>query len=555
MATPPALTGRAPTLPRVSVLAPPEDVASPEGSDAPPPPRTPTTVERLRVPPLTDRWAGWLVTLAVTAIAFALRVVHLGRPNALIFDETYYAKDAYSLLRFGYERSWPEDANAKIIAGNPDVLNNAASFIVHPQVGKWLIAAGEHVFGMTSVGWRVGPLVVGTLLVLVLTRLVRRVSRSTLIGGLAGLLLAFDGLAYVMSRVALLDIFLAFFLVAAVACLAADRDWFRNRLADHLERHDLTDLGGRFGPALVVRPWRIAAGLCFGLALGSKWNALYVLAAFALLSLAWDVGARRLAGAGTRAYAGVLRDGIPAFVSLVLLSAVVYVSTWISWLTTTGGYDRDWGSQHPQAWTTRFLGAPLASLIQYHRDIWGFHTGDYINHATHSYDAKPIGWLLIVRPLSMHYQGDIPAGTGGCSGPDSCVSAVLAIGTPALWWGGVIALVAAVILWVGARDWRFGIPVVGVLSVWLPWFSYDTRPVFYFYAIALVPFTVMAVALCLGRLIGDARAGDRRMLGGVLAGAFVALVAANFAWLYPILSGEPITYAQWRARMWFRSWI
>ena len=406
------------TLSRVSVLAPPEDVASPEGADAPPPPPRPlSTLERLRVPPLTDRLVGWLVTIAVTAIAFVLRVVHLGRPNALIFDETYYAKDAYSLLRFGYERSWPDDANARILAGDPDVLNSASSFIVHPQLGKWLIAAGEHFFGMTSVGWRVGPLIFGTLLVLVLTRLVRRVSRSTLVGGIAGLLLAFDGLAYVMSRVALLDIFLAFFVVAAVACLAADRDWFRNRLAAHLEKHDLTDLGGRFGPALIVRPWRIAAGLCFGLALGSKWNALYVLAAFALLSLAWDIGARRLAGAGTTAYTGILRDGIPAFVSLVLLAAVVYLSTWISWLISTGGYDRDWGSQHPEAWTTRFLGAPLASLIQYHRDIWGFHTGDYINRATHSYDAKPIGWLVIVRPLSMHYQGDIAVGTNGCSGP------------------------------------------------------------------------------------------------------------------------------------------
>ena len=143
---------------------------------------------------------------------------------------------------------------------------------------------------MNSFGWRVGPLIFGTLLVLVTIRLVRRVSRSTLIGGLAGLLLAFDGLAFVMSRTALLDIFVAFFVVAAVTCLAADRDWFRNRLADHLEQRGLPDLGGRFGPALVVRPWRLAAGLCFGLALGSKWNALYVLAAFALLSLAWDVG-------------------------------------------------------------------------------------------------------------------------------------------------------------------------------------------------------------------------------------------------------------------------
>ena len=194
-------------------------------------------------------------------------------------------------------------------------MQDTAAFVVHPQVGKWLIAAGEQLFGMNSFGWRVAPLVFGTLLVLVTIRLVRRVSKSTLIGGLAGLLLTLDGLAFVMSRTALLDIFVAFFLVAGVSCLAADRDWFRNRLADHLERSELPDLRGRFGPALVVRPWRLAAGVCFGLAVGSKWNALYVLAAFALLSLAWDVGARRLAGAGRRSGLAVLRDGVPAFVS------------------------------------------------------------------------------------------------------------------------------------------------------------------------------------------------------------------------------------------------
>ena len=82
-------------------------------------------------------------------------------------------------------------------------------------------------------------------------------------------------------------------------------------------------------------------------ALGTKWNALFPLAAFALLCLAWDVGARRLAGAGSRAKLAILRDGIPAFFSLVVLSLVVYVGTWARWLTTTGGYDRSWGAEHP----------------------------------------------------------------------------------------------------------------------------------------------------------------------------------------------------------------
>ncbi|HEY5847056.1 MAG TPA: phospholipid carrier-dependent glycosyltransferase [Microlunatus sp.] len=515
----------------------------------------PTTVERLRVPPMTDRLVGWLVTVVITAIAFAIRAYRIGQPKALIFDETYYAKDAYSLLKFGYERTWPKNADASILAGNPDVLQDSASFIVHPQLGKWLIAAGEYAFGMNSVGWRVGPLIFGTLLVLVVIRLVRRVSRSTMIGGLAGLLLALDGLAFVLSRTALLDIFLAFFLISAVACLAADRDWFRNRLAGHLVRSGQPDLGGRFGPALLVRPWRIAAGVCFGLALGSKWNAVYVIAAFALLSLAWDVGARRLAGSGGFRIGRLVRDGIPAFVSLVILSAVVYVSTWAGWLASSGGYHRDWGRNNPDAWSVRLLGEGLASLLRYHQAILDFHTGDFINNATHSYDAKPVGWLIMARPLSMYVANDIKPGTAGCTGPDNCISVVLAIGTPALWWGGVIALIAAAILWIGARDWRFGIPVVGVLSVWLPWFSYSDRPIFYFYAIAIVPFTVMAIALCLGKLIGDARAGDRRMIGTIVAGSFVALVGANFAYLYPILADQVLPYPDWRARMWFRSWI
>ena len=509
----------------------------------------------------TDRITGWVVTLLISAIAFALRLVNLGYPNKLIFDETYYAKDAYSLLKFGYERSWPKDANDAVTGGNPDVMQQGASFIVHPPVGKWLIAAGEQLFGMNSFGWRAASLVFGTLFILVTIRLVRRVSRSTLVGGIAGLLLTVDGLSFVMARTALLDIFLAFFVVAAVACLAADRDWMRYRLADHLEHHGLPDLGGSYGPRLLLRPWRIAAGLCFGLALGTKWNALYLLAAFALLSLAWDVGARRLAGAGWRANTAVLRDGLPAFVSLVVLAVLVYVASWAGWLATSGGYDRQWGAEHPDARSVQLLGNALASLLHYQKDIYAFHTGSFINTAEHAYRADPAGWLVVARPIGMDAVNAIKPGTDGCLGPDNCIRVISGIGTPVLWWGAVLALVAAVLFWVGGRDWRFGIPVVGVLSAWLPWFSYDSRPLFFFYAIVIIPFSVMAVSLCLGRIIGprpsarDPASADRRMVGAIVAGTFVALVAANFAYLYPILTDELLPYPSWLSRMWFRSWI
>ncbi len=522
---------------------------------APEPPPPPTTVERLRVPMPTDRVFSWVLTLVIVAIAFVLRIVHLARPANLVFDETYYAKDAYSLLKFGYERNWPDTANASIVAGNPDVSLNSAEFIVHPPVGKWLIASGEALFGMNSFGWRIASVVFGCLLIMVLIRLVRRVSRSTLVGAVAGVLITFDGLEFVMSRVALLDIFLAFFLLTAVACLAADRDWFRERLARHIEAGGGTDLGGRFGPAVLWRPWRFAAGISFGLALGTKWSALYVLAAFALLALAWDVGARRLAGAGWRSGWAVLRDGIPAFVYLVVLAVVVYVGTWFNWLSTSGGYDRDWGQNNPDSTSVHLLGRPLASLLHYTKDIYAFHTGSFIDSQTHTYNANPWGWLILARPIGIDAVNGIKPGTDGCAGPDNCLRVISGIGTPALWWGAVFALIAAAILWIGGRDWRFGIPIVGVLSGWLPWFQYTARPLFFFYAIVIIPFSVMAVAMGLGLLIGRARSDHRRLIGGVVAGVFVALVGANFAYLYPILTDQLLPYPKWLSRMWFKSWI
>ncbi len=580
-----------------------------------------SVVERLRVAMPTDRAFSWVLTVIITVIAFVIRVVNLGYPNKIVFDETYYAKDAYALLRWGYERNWPDSANDSIAAGDlhrvvqgmDDCVKDCSAFIVHPQVGKWLIASGEWLFGMNAFGWRFASLVFGALLILVTIRLVRRVSRSTLIGGLAGLLLTFDGLAFVMSRIALLDIFLAVFILAAIGCLVADRDWFRNKLADHLVGRGLTDLNGQFGPLLIIRPWRIAAGVCFGLALGTKWNALYPLAAFALLSLAWDIGARRVAGAGVRSSWAIIRDGVPAFVSLVVLSVIIYVATWARWLIGSQGYQRDWAKNHPDSLSVRLLGDPLASLLAYNRSIWNFHTGTGIADATHPYDAKPSGWLILSRVIGIDAVLDIPGGTDGCPvGAEKCYRVITGLGTPALWWGAVIALVAAVILWVGGRDWRFGIPVVGVLSNWLPWFQYTDRPQFLFYAITIIPFSVMAVALVFGRLLGDgsdvrepeppgaeakptraaalparaatalparaargrpahARGGpararfdvfsagqlplDRRALAAIGIGAFVALVGANFAFIYPILTDAVLTYQQWQARMWIRGWI
>ncbi|WP_344982411.1 phospholipid carrier-dependent glycosyltransferase, partial [Streptosporangium fragile] len=197
----------------------------------------------------------------------------------------------------------------------------------HPPLGKWMIAVGEQIFGMTPFGWRFAAAVVGTLSILILARVARRMTRSTLLGCLAGLLLALDGLHFVLSRTALLDIFLMFWVLAGFACLVVDRDRARERLADWYESSPPSDRGPWLGP----RPWRIAAGLCLGAACAVKWSGGFFLIAFFVMSLLWDAGARRAVGLNAP-YRGVLdKDLTGALFSMVLLPAVTYVVSWSGW--------------------------------------------------------------------------------------------------------------------------------------------------------------------------------------------------------------------------------
>lgn len=176
----------------------------------------------------------WIVPLVVTIIGGLLRFVHLSHPNMLIFDETYYVKDAYSLMHFGYEMEWVDDSNDQFVAGDPQ-LKDTASFVVHPPLGKWLIAFGMMAFGeFDGFGWRFATALFGTLAVLLTTLCARLLFGSHLLAGIAGLLIAIDGHSIVMSRTALLDIFLMFFVLAAFYALLKDRVHGRTQLAKKL---------------------------------------------------------------------------------------------------------------------------------------------------------------------------------------------------------------------------------------------------------------------------------------------------------------------------------
>jgi dolichyl-phosphate-mannose-protein mannosyltransferase len=520
-----------------------------------------------------DPVVGWTASIGVAVLALFLRLWHLGTPREFEFDETYYAKDAWSLLHFGYVRDYVGNANEKLLDGTVTGLwKDSPSMIVHPEVGKWLIALGEQAFGMDPFGWRVSAAVAGSLMVLVMCRLGRRLTGSTALGCVAGLLLSLDGLQFVLSRLALLDIFLALFVLCGVSCVVNDRFWFRARLA-RLVPGQVTDERA-WGPvrAVLLRPWLLAGGVCWGLALGTKWTAIYPLAAFGLLSWLWSAGARRSFGVRWPVLKSGVADGIPAFCSLVLVGFLVYVASWTGWLVHAEEYEThlsatqythyDGGKDWPTRTEADASGVgevvqSLRSLAHYHRDVFLFHS-HFLNDSEHTYASKPSGWLLLNRPVGVSADVDIKPGTQGCQAPpgSDCLRQVLLLGTPAIWWGGIVALLYAVVAWLGARDWRCGVAVVGAATTWLPWLAFDDRPIFSFYAVLTLPFLVLALTLAMGKLIGPSREpSPRRTRGVIVAGSFFVVVLLNFAWFWPIWTGQLLTHGEWLDRIWFERWI
>ncbi|KMO75647.1 dolichyl-phosphate-mannose--protein mannosyltransferase [Mycolicibacterium obuense] len=483
-----------------------------------------------------DRYRGWAMTLVITALAAVTRFLNLGSPTDAgtpIFDEKHYAPQAWQMLH------------------NHGVEDNPGyGLVVHPPVGKQMIALGEALFGYTGVGWRFTGALCGVVMVLLVVRITRRISRSTLVGGIAGLLLIADGVSFVIARTALLDIFLVFFVVAAFGCLIVDRDQVRERMHVALMAGRIAET--RWGPRLGVRWWRFGAGVLLGLACATKWSGLYFVLFFGVMSVAFDVAARKQYRV-QRPWLGTLRRDVgPSLYALVAIPFSVYLASYAMWFASETGVNRYEVGRSIGPDSVLPLPDAIRSLWHYTYAAFRFHSG--LTNADgnhHPWESKPWTWPMSLRPVLYAIDNqDIP----GC-GAQSCVKAVMLVGTPAMWFLAVPVLVW--VLWRAfvKRDWRYGVLLVGYGAGFLPWFADIDRQMYFFYAATMAPFLVMMIAMILGDILHAPRQNaERRTLGLLVVSCYVALVITNFAWLYPVLTGLPISQGTWNMQIWLPSW-
>lgn len=409
------------------------------------------------MPRISPRWILGLIL----SLAAMLRFWNLGTPASLVFDEVYYVDGARDYL-----------------AGGVEVTNGAAEFVVHPPLGKWLIALGIAIFGDTSTGWRVAAALIGTLSIALIYLVARRLFDSEYLALIAAGLMTIDGLHLVMSRTALLDIFLMFFLLASFLALL-------------YEKH-------------------LATAIFLGLALATKWSAVYFIIAIGIYLVFTN-----------RKKLLIYLPTIP----------ILYLISWTGWFLSDQGWSRNHSSNS------------IISFIHYHREILNFHTGLKTDH---SYEASPWNWLILGRPTSFFYESPKSCGAENCS------QEILAMGTPVIWWFGLVALAITFGYFISRREKVAGLILLGVLANYLPWLLFPERTTFYFYAISFFPFLVLAIIYAIKLYLEDEKKRIKRTANVNVALGLTVLIFAYFA---PIYLAIVLTYDDWFARMWLPSWI
>ncbi len=510
--------------------------------------------QRLHSDPRAQRLYGWLGPALVILLAAVLRLWNLGNAHDLMnqFDETYYVKDAWTLSRLGYEGAWPSGANESFLAGDVNVFTTDPAFVVHPPLGKWIIALGMMALGPGSGwGWRITTALLGTAAVLLLMLIAKRMTRSTTFAVIAGLLMAIDGLAIAMSRVALLDGTLMFFVLLAFWFVLKDRERTMTRLAATVAARYTGDQPPLWGPIMWNRPWIIAAGAALGAACAVKWSGAWVLAGLGVYLVVTDALARRRAGVLVWP-TDALRQGVATFVLLVPIAFVVYLASWTGWLVTDGGYDRHSADANPATGLWSWVPLSLQSLWNDHVAMFNAASGIT---SQHNYASPAWQWPLLLRPTGMYYHHDA-FGEAGCASANGCSAVVSSTPNPLIWYAGVAAVLYIAYRFIVARDWRHALVLTGVAVSYVPWLFYPERTVFQFYTVLTLPFMLLALTFALRDIAGPRHADSyRRLTGQRLVWVFLGVAVALSAYWYPVISAITVPYDFYHSHIWMNGWI
>jgi dolichyl-phosphate-mannose--protein O-mannosyl transferase len=387
-------------------------------------------------------------------------------------------------------------------------------FDPEPPLAKAMIAAGELSYGwfratfqgakgdyidlgFNTFGWRIAVCLVGTLCVPLMYVLALRLWPNRIFALAAAVLVCFDGMFFIQSRIGMIDIFPVFFILLSYYLFLV-----------HIQART------RVGSVVSL----LMLGVALGAGISAKWIVLAAMATigfFLVARVVWDsVQARGLRLPGDVDWSVY----VPlAVVALLILPVLIYVESWYPFFAR--------GQFHT-----------LADLIAYQKESYLYHA---TLKATHPYGSPWWSWPLLARPV-LYYAQYTNLGVDQFTG-EPLIARISNLGNPWIWWTSLPCVLSLPYFIIRHRSFPAALILVGFITLYLPW-SLISRVLFMYEMIGGLIFMVLALAFVLAQIAERAPVWGRRIAIGHLA-----IVVAFFIYFYPVWAAVPISTSAWFA--------
>ena len=473
-----------------------------------------------------DRKITWAIIyiLSISLSLFA-RLIGIGfsdKGNSPVFDEKHYVPQAFQMLFIpGHQESFP-----------------GYGLVVHPPLGKVFISWGERIFGYNPLGWRSASIIAGVLIVFMLMRIVHIITSNITAVAFTAVIANLEGTQLFMSRVALLDVFLALFITAMALCIVKDFKTDNSHTPWHL------------------RGWLLLSGVCAGLAMSVKLTGAFY-AAFMGVSLVIIVA---FSSKSIKKTSKALGMGL---VFYLVIPLTIFFLSWVPWFANENSVYRHIAEsgniEHPlPGWLAHILPDSLNSFASYQIGVAQFHTelksGPGIENF-HPWESKPEQWFMGSRPMLFMntpvHSNEVVFGSGEGS------AKLMLYANMAIW-----VLIIPVILWglykiVSKKSPEWFVIISGFAVGIVPWFITHSRQQYFFYTVSWSMFIVIGISLMfyeIAHVISNKTQLNHQSSLNVLYIPYAIIVAAVFTIYLPWMYNIPASDAYHDGLTLFSSW-
>lgn len=412
--------------------------------------------------------------------------------NGTYFDEIYFPRTALEQLE-----------HRSVLYEN-----------THPPLGKTILGFGISLFGMNPFGWRIMGTLFGAALVPLMYLIAKRLFKDSFWAFFSAFLMMFDFMHFTQTRLATIDSYTVFFVMATYYCM--------------LVYYDSNAYEKGFFKSIVPL---LFSGIFLGLGAATKWICLYGAFGIAILfflSRGFEYESfnnalnRQIRNQSTLDYSeksGKLTGFLGKYFYLTCLVCIIFFIV-IPALIYVAAYIPIQNVKDNRTIVQEVLDS-IKNMYNYHKGVT----------SPHPFSSSWYEWPLSIKPI-FYFSGSLLAPGMG--------SSISSFGNPLVWWIGFLAFLATIVLLV-LRIFKKNIkldstklilfPLLGYLSLYVPWIVAPRKLTFIYHYFSCIPFLILFVAIIF-RFMENSKWISRKVTH-----IYLGLVCLLFIIYYPVLSG------------------